>query len=134
VNAEELQSALAQDIASEVECRVADDGRIACFLPIVYPDGDAVAVWVDARNGQFEVTDLGEGYTAVFASFTPELKAITPFAQRICQSMGLVFADGRVVGAASSDDLAASVWTVGLASARVAEAVSFYKPLRLRDA
>ena len=134
MNPHELHSALSEELVAEIECSAASAGRFACSLPLAYPDGDGVVVWIDDQgNHHFEVSDLGEGYTSVFARFTPDPKAFAPLAQGICQSMGLAFVDGRIVGTSSPTDLPTVVWAVGQASARVAEAITFHR-LRQRRA
>lgn len=132
MNASELQVVITREVAAEIECGAATGGRIACSLPLAYSDGDSVVVWVEEQGDRFEVSDLGEGYTNLFNHYSPDLKAFSPLAQGICQSLGLTFVDGRIAGATSIENLPMTVWAVGQASARVAEAATFHKPQKSR--
>jgi hypothetical protein len=134
IEPEELCAALTREVAGEIECSPSTGDRIACLLPLTYPQGDGVTVWVAAEKDGFEVTDLGQGYTTLFAHYSPDLKTFAPLAQGICGSMGLTFIDGRVEGWANAIDLPMMVWAVGGASARIAEAMTFYRPRKRRAA
>jgi hypothetical protein len=132
VNRSEICERIASFVSGEVTCFDAPQGMIGCNLPITYPDGDYVTVYVGQRDDKWEVTDRGEGYMVVLTRYTPDFPYFRNLAQAICQSLGVVFQNGRVVSAAQDQSLVAEIWAVARAASRIAEAVSFYKPRKPR--
>jgi hypothetical protein len=128
MNRDDLCKRIAAFLSDEIDCFEAPQEMVGCNLPISYPAGDNVTVYVGLRDDIWEITDRGEGYMAVLSRYTPDLKEFTKRAQLICGSLGVVFVDGRVVSAAREESLVIQVWAVARAATRIAEAVSFYRP------
>jgi hypothetical protein len=120
VNEHDVQQALATYLSQEVEAERVN-GRIACSLPLTYPDGDSVVVFLAERNGAVEISDYGE---AVRMGETVRPRALIPVAQQIARSFGVTFADGRVSALSRAGSDPDVIWRVGAASAQIAHAGS----------
>jgi hypothetical protein len=127
-----VQRALSDYFQSEFEVQAFDEGRLVCEMPIYYPDGNSVAVFVIEQAGKFEVTDYGEGYANATERTGIRRTPIKAAAREICASLGLDFAAGRVSVITRSENIADAAWRVATASARIAEAVTFARAERGR--
>lgn len=132
MNPTTLRGLILRGLEDEVECE-ALEGRILCNMPLTYPDGDAVTVYVIERNGQFEVTDYSEGMRVVLSRPNLFASAIHPYADAICRSLDVQYSSGRVSGLTGADGIADVIWRVAAASTRIAEASSYLRVRKYKE-
>jgi hypothetical protein len=123
---EAVRQELLAHLASEVDCQFLEEetGRIGCLLPLEYPDGDGVVVWVRESGGVIEVTDYGEGFSSDASRTRRERQRVSETLEPIARGLGLTLAQGRVSAWCDSDALGEFVWRVGTGSMQIAQAVS----------
>jgi Domain of unknown function DUF1828 len=132
MNAAELQTSLTGFVSDEIECR-AVDGRVACALPLAYPDGDGVVVYVSERDQGFEVSDYSEAIRMLVARPGIRLKPLAALARATAESHGITYGDGRLSASTSRELLEDVVWRVGQASAELAQTLAAQRPEPVRD-
>lgn len=131
MNPNDLRGLILRELESEVECE-ALDGRILCNMPLTYPDGDSVTVYVAERDGQFEVTDYSEGMRLILSRPNLFPSAIHAYADAICRSLDVHYTSGRVSGLAGVEGIADTIWRVTIASSRIAEASTYLRVRKYR--
>lgn len=123
MNLDRLRSALLEALSADVEFGAAGS-KFYCALPLEYPSGDAVVVYLDSRDDGVEVSDYGAGWEAALRA---KLKVgrLTRAGERIAADMGVHLVGGSITASTDETKLADVIWRVGLASARVGDAATF---------
>lgn len=132
MSAATVHRALADYFESEFDVEPFGDDRLVCEMPVYYPDGNSVAVFVLEKETRLEVTDYGEGYANATERKGIRKTPIKIAARDICASLGLDFAAGRVSVIVRAENIADAAWRGATASARIAEAVTFARAERGR--
>lgn len=132
----QIEERLTAYIAEAVACHVisAEDGRVGCQVPLQYPDGDGVTVWVRPRIGDsFEVTDYGEALAEAVSGKTKERERLEEFASEAAAGQGARFVRGRLFAECRMEELAEYVWRVGVAAAQLGQAAAASRPRQERQ-
>ncbi|MGD0165699.1 MAG: hypothetical protein ABSC51_00205 [Gaiellaceae bacterium] len=124
MNIEEMRELVLSFVSENLELEVVGE-KVACVLPVDYPDGDAVVVYLSERQEGIELSDYGLGWEkATFRTGMKNWRA-RDAAESICRNAGISFWKGRVTTLAKPSALADVIWRVGLASMSIAEAPTF---------
>ena len=130
--AEEITERLAEFLGQEVQAQ--DRGGIVSVLtPAEYPDGDGVVVFVEpAGDGGYVISDHGEADATLIGNVGP--RAVGEPAGLIARRFDARFDNGQITTHSDEDSLAEACWRVAQAAAAVAEAATYVKPSRAKEA
>lgn len=124
MNIEAARAAVLTYVQDNLEFEAVGD-KIACALPIEYPDGDSVVTFLSERPEGIEVSDYGAAWERATRRPGARLGRIKEAAEAICTSSGVHFWKGRVAALSEQGDIADVIWRVGLASLSISESPSF---------
>ena len=132
--AEDIQELVKRHVVDAVICAplAGEDGRIGCVVPLDYPSGDEVSVWVEPKGSAFFVTDYGEALADALSRPVQDHKALVEQAEHVARVYGLTFSDERLAGEAGGDALGEMVWRVAAAAAQIAQVSAAFRPRRQR--
>lgn len=119
---DDIQTIMSDYLSSEVVCVAIEASRIECEMPLEYPSGDSITVWVEQLGDTFRVSDYGESFVDLVASRRRDFRAIHRTAAAIGRRWGVELKDGSLVAQTKRDELADTVWRVAMVAARVAQA------------
>jgi hypothetical protein len=127
-----IQDALRAHVAGEIVCAPIKGGgeRVECLTPLDYPSGDGITVWIESYPSRYVATDYGESLTGLLAHPPQDHKALQDQAKTISASLGLQFAEGRIMVEASRDGLGDAVWRIATAASLIAQASASFHPRR----
>jgi hypothetical protein len=128
-----IKDALIEHLSDDIICEPLNGNgdRLSCLMPLLYPNGDNVEVWVDRPLGaSYVITD--EGHSSLdFSQHPPQdLKALADGAERIAREWNVQFLHGRLSADAEPPSIAEAAWRVASASAQVAHLALYYQPRR----
>jgi hypothetical protein len=135
VTASDLQSRLIAQVTADLECYIVPgtDNRIGCLLPLEYPSGDGVIVWVDQRlDESIEVTDYSSAQVQNPPKSPQEARYLNELAAAICADVDVAYRNGRVTVTTPLDAIDDAIWRVGRASAQIAGSRA-YRGVALRE-
>jgi hypothetical protein len=124
VNIESTRELVLGYVQDNLEFATLDD-KIVCTLPIEYPDGDSVVVFLSERDEGIEISDYGAAWQRAVHRPGTRLGRVKDAAENISRATGVYFWKGRVTALAVPNSVAEVIWHVGLASLSISEAPSF---------
>lgn len=121
ISSQDIAAVLRADFGDRCWVSARPTGRISVALGITRPDGSLVELFVEPRAERHLVTDLGETgrWLSPVTTFRNRTKAD---AVEVAATLGVSFVDGEFFcDEVATVDLAARLWALSLACARVAE-------------
>src|SRR5205807_5167225 len=100
-----------------------DGNRVGCVMPLEYPNGDNVVVWVVSREPAFQVTDFGEAAASMFERPPQDLATVEELSGTLCRYQGVEYVGRQVRTDSDLAGVGEAVWRVASASAQVAQAI-----------
>jgi len=127
--AKDIQELVRRHLTDEVACDAlpSDDGRVGCVVPLDYPSGDSVSVWIELRGDRFLITDYGEALADAFSRPPQDHHALIERASHIARLNGVNLTDERLSGDAEERTLGEMIWRVAATAAHVALVSSAFK-------
>jgi hypothetical protein len=125
---ERLRDFLSAEIACEFTPEV--ESRVGCLMPLDYPSGDGITVWVEQYGDRLVVTDYGESLTDLLGHAPQDHKAMLDQVTEICAPLGVQFRDGRLEAESTLDGIADALWRATNAASRIAQASDAFQPKR----
>jgi hypothetical protein len=119
---DDIQTIISDYLSGEVMCDASGPSLTVCAMPLEYPSGDSITVWVEQLGDTFRVSDYGESFVDIVASKRRDFRTIHRAAAAIGRRWGVELKDGLLVAQTKRDELADTVWRVAMVAARVAQA------------
>ena len=102
-------------------------------LPVVYPNGQCVAVVINVSGGAYVVHDAGHGALNLTEAGLSLTKQLTERLRRLADAYGCEFVSGRMTKSCTEQQLAIAIALVANASRAVGDQIFEQREGRLRD-
>lgn len=129
---DDVQAIVRAYLAGRVTCATSpgETSPIACALPIQYPSGESVTIWIERLGDRLRLSDYGEAFLDVVTRQRHERTAMNNAAEDIAWPWGVEVKDGSLLLQTTSENLGEAVWRISMVAHQVAQAVARFRPPR----
>jgi hypothetical protein len=99
-------------------------------MPLQYPNGDSVTIWVEPYGDRLRVSDYGESFIDVAGRRRRDVTDMETVATDIGRRWAVEVMNGSLLVQARPEDLGDAVWRVATVACRVAQAAQRFRPTK----
>jgi Domain of unknown function DUF1828 len=129
---EDIEQTLRAFVSAEIECEAIPDDptQVGCVMPLQYPSGDYVTVWVEQPGSRFRLSDHGESFRDVIGRKRADVRAMEAVAEGLAARWGVEVKGGALVAQADYAGLGDTMWRLAAAAHRVGHDAAAFRPPR----
>jgi len=126
----DIETSVQAHLATEITCEtiLGDDTRVACIMPLQYPSGDSITIWVEQLGSKCRVSDYGEALIDLLTRDNRTRGAFEVTAKDIGARWGVEVNGGSLIAHCDQSALGEAVWRATMVAYRVAQAAQRLAP------